>query len=127
MPTKAKTTKPKTSKPKSEPKASAKPEFPEGRQPLSDADISKALKKLAGWERNGDTIRKTFKFPAYLSGLAFATTVGTVAEGLDHHPDILVGWRKVTVTFCTHSSGNKITPIDIKAAEAIEALPYKPG
>jgi 4a-hydroxytetrahydrobiopterin dehydratase len=59
--------------------------------------------------------------------LAFASAVGVVAEGLDHHPDILIGWRKVTVSFSTHSAGNKITSLDMEAAAAIEALPYTPA
>jgi 4a-hydroxytetrahydrobiopterin dehydratase len=99
----------------------------ENPKPLTDADITQRLSKLPGWERSGDTIKKTFKLDTYLAGLAFASTVGTIAEGLDHHPDILIGWRKVTVTFSTHSSGNKITHKDVDAADAIEALPYKPA
>jgi 4a-hydroxytetrahydrobiopterin dehydratase len=93
---------------------------------LSDADISKHLGQLPGWERDGDKITKLFKLDTYLAGLAFASAVGTIAEGLDHHPDLLIGWRKVTVTFSTHSAGNKITSNDVEAAAAIEALPYKP-
>ncbi|MEO8612391.1 MAG: 4a-hydroxytetrahydrobiopterin dehydratase [Chloroflexota bacterium] len=92
---------------------------------LSDADVTKGLSKLPGWERDGDKIKKLFKLDAYLAGLAFASAVGVIAEGLDHHPDMLIGWRKVTVTFSTHSAGSKITQNDLDAAAAIEALPYK--
>ena len=94
---------------------------------LSDADIAQKLGGLPGWERDGDKIKKLFKLDTYLAGLAFASAVGTIAEGLDHHPDILIGWRKVTVSFSTHSAGNKITHNDVDAAAAIEALPYKPS
>lgn len=95
--------------------------------PLADADITEQLGVLAGWERDGDKIKKLFKFDSYLAGIAFASAVGVIAEGLDHHPDILIGWRKVTVSFNTHSAGNKITSNDMEAAAAIEALPYKTG
>jgi 4a-hydroxytetrahydrobiopterin dehydratase len=95
-------------------------------EPLSDAEISEALSRLPGWERDGDTIKKTYRLETYMAGLAFASAVGTIAEGLDHHPDIIIGWRKVTVTYNTHSAGNKITRKDIDAALAIESLPYKP-
>jgi 4a-hydroxytetrahydrobiopterin dehydratase len=96
------------------------------RQPLADAEIVERLGQLPGWERDGDRIKKVFKLDSYMAGLAFAAAVGVIAEGLDHHPDILIGWRKVTVSFSTHSAGNKITDVDIEAAAAIEALPYKP-
>jgi 4a-hydroxytetrahydrobiopterin dehydratase len=100
--------------------------MPEAPQPLTDEQIAAALAGLPGWERAGDTIQKVYKFERYLYGLAFATTVGTVAEGMDHHPDILIQWRKVTVIYYTHAAGNKISQKDIDAAAAIEALPYKP-
>jgi len=92
---------------------------------LSDADVTDRLGDLPGWERDGDSLKKIFMVDTYLAGLAFASTVGVIAEGLDHHPDILIGWRKVTVTFSTHSAGHKITMNDVDAAAAIEALPYK--
>jgi 4a-hydroxytetrahydrobiopterin dehydratase len=89
--------------------------------------VTEQLSVLPGWERDGDKIQKLFKLDSYLAGLAFASAVGVVAEGLDHHPDILIGWRKVTVSFSTHSAGNKITSLDLEAAAAIEALPYTPA
>jgi 4a-hydroxytetrahydrobiopterin dehydratase len=94
--------------------------------PLSDAEITEQLKRFPGWLREGDTIKKTYKFDSYLSGIAFASAIGVIAEGLDHHPDMLIQWRKVTVSYSTHVAGNKITHNDFDAVAAIEALPYKP-
>lgn len=99
------------------------PDYP---PPLSDAEIDERLSKLPDWEREGDTIKKTYKFDRYLSGIAFASAVGVIAEGQDHHPNMQIGWRRVTVIYNTHAAGNKITDKDFQAAEAIEALPYKP-
>jgi 4a-hydroxytetrahydrobiopterin dehydratase len=96
-------------------------------EPLSDTTIADELRKLPGWERAGDVIVKTYKFDSYAGGLAFASAVGTIADGLDHHPDITIGWKKVTVSFATHSAGNKITVKDIKAAQVVESLPLKPA
>lgn len=97
------------------------------RDPLSDDDIRQKLTAVPGWQRDGDKLQKLFKFDSYLAGIAFASTVGVIAEGFDHHPDIVIGWRKVTVSVNTHSSDNKITLMDFQLAEAIEALPYKPN
>ena len=96
------------------------------RTPLTDSEITERLAQLPGWQRDGDTIKKTYKLNSYLAGLAFASAVGTIAEGMDHHPDMHIGWRKVTVSYNTHSAGNKITDTDFNAAAAIEALPFKP-
>ena len=94
------------------------------RTPLNDAEILERLSKLDGWERDGDTITKTFQLESYLAGLALATAIGTIAEGYDHHPDMHIGWRKVTVSFTTHDAGNKLTHSDFDVAETIDAIPY---
>jgi len=91
---------------------------------LTNAEIIEGLSDLKNWERVGDTIIKTFKFDRYLDGLAFASTVGVIAEGLDHHPDMTIGWRKVTVSFTTHDAGHKLSAKDFAAAQAIDAVGY---
>lgn len=90
--------------------------------PLSEAEITAALADLPGWSREGDVLQKTYQVASYMAGLALATTVGTIAEGLDHHPDLLIGWKRVTVRFTTHSVGNRITVNDVEAARSIESL-----
>jgi 4a-hydroxytetrahydrobiopterin dehydratase len=92
--------------------------------PLSAAEIAAALSDLPGWVREGDTLCKTYQLPTYAAGLIWATTIGTLAEGLDHHPDMLIGWKQVTVRFTTHSVGHKITINDVQAARSIEALAF---
>lgn len=91
---------------------------------LNEAEIIERLQSLNGWERDGDHIKKTFKLDSYLAGLALATAIGTVCEGLDHHPDMMIGWRKVEVSFTTHDAGTKLSAKDFQAAEQIEALGY---
>ena len=91
---------------------------------LSDGEISAGLDKLNGWTRDGDALVKEFRFNNYLAGLAFASAVGVIAEGLNHHPDLEIGWRRVGVSFTTHDAGSKITAKDLAAAEAIDALGY---
>lgn len=93
------------------------------RTPLTDAEIATALASLPGWEHSGDSLTKTFKLAKYLDGLTLATEVGQLAEQMDHHPMIVIGWKRVTITFSTHDAGNKVTEWDVKAAAAVEALP----
>lgn len=91
---------------------------------LNEAEIIERLQGLEGWERVGDHLRKTFKLDSYLAGLALATAIGTICEGLNHHPDIVIGWRKVEVSFTTHDAGSKLSAKDFEAAAKIEALGY---
>ena len=91
---------------------------------LTEAAIETGLAELNDWERVGEALVKTFKFDNYLAGLAFATSVGVIAEGLNHHPDISIGWRRVSVSFTTHDAGNQLSAKDFAAAAAIDALGY---
>ena len=91
-------------------------------EPLSDAAITEALEMLDNWERDGDTLVGVFETATYPQGLAFATAAGMVADGMNHHPDIEIGWKKVTLTFTTHDAGSKITQKDVDAANAISAI-----
>lgn len=91
---------------------------------LNDSEIEAALHDINGWEREGDALVRTYKFDSYLAGVAFASAAGVVCEGLDHHPDMLIGWKKVTLRFTTHDAGHKISDKDIEAAKAVDALGY---
>ena len=92
--------------------------------PLNETEISERLARVNGWQRDGDQISKLFQVESYLAGLALATAIGTVCEGLDHHPDMTIGWRRVEVAFTTHDAGNKLSHKDFDAAERIDALGY---
>lgn len=94
------------------------------RQPLTDVEIAERLAALPGWETDGGSISKTYALDSYVAGLALAVAIGTVCEGLDHHPEITIGWRKVRVSFTTHDAGNKVTAADFNAAAALERIGY---
>ena len=84
---------------------------------LSDQEITEALATLPGWERDGDQITATYKFPAYLAGVDFVKEVAEIAEQSNHHPDIHIAWRKVTLRVSTHSAGG-LTQKDMALAKA---------
>ena len=87
---------------------------------LDDSAVVSELAQLPGWELVDGEISKTFAFGAYLDGARFALRVAEIAENLDHHPNISIGWRKVTVSVNTHAV-NGISPYDFELARRIEA------
>ena len=91
---------------------------------LTEAQIAERLPQLNEWQVGGMTLKKTFQMDTYMAGLAFAAAVGTVCEALDHHPDIHIGWRRVTVSFTTHDAGNVLTESDFRAARTVDGLNY---
>jgi 4a-hydroxytetrahydrobiopterin dehydratase len=84
---------------------------------LSDQEITEVLASLPAWEREGNEITATYKFPTYLAGIAFVQQVAEIAEQSNHHPDIHIGWRKVTLRVSTHSAGG-LTQKDMALAKA---------
>jgi len=92
--------------------------------PLTDAEINERLTKLAGWERDGDKITRTFKFDKYLEGTAFASAIGVVCEAQNHHPDLTIGYKTVKVSFSTHDIGNRLSEKDFITAAAVDALGF---
>ena len=88
---------------------------------MDAAAIQQSLDELPGWQVTGRELVKEFKFGSYLAGIEFVTQVARQAEALNHHPDLLVGWRKVTVRLSTHSAGG-LTVLDFELAGKIALL-----
>jgi 4a-hydroxytetrahydrobiopterin dehydratase len=85
---------------------------------LTDEQVSRRLATLDGWSRAGDAIRRTYRFDSFAAAIAFVNRVADVAEGMDHHPDIDIRYRDVTLTLSTHSEGG-ITEKDLDLARQI--------
>ncbi len=88
---------------------------------LSDAEIHRALEQLPGWKQNGNAIERGFQFENFVKAMEFVNRIAEAAEALNHHPDILINYRKVTLTLVSHDSGG-VTQRDIKMAGRINGL-----
>jgi 4a-hydroxytetrahydrobiopterin dehydratase len=87
---------------------------------LTDEQIAEGLRGL-DWEYRDNAIHRRFSFPSFRSAIAFVNRVADVAEQQDHHPDILVNYRTVTLTLSTHSEGG-VTERDIDMAHKLDAV-----
>jgi len=88
---------------------------------LSAEQIASGLVGLDGWRLEEGRLVRSFSFDSYLAGHDFARKAGEIAEAHDHHPDLLIGYRRVEVSTWTHDSGG-ITQKDVDLAKAISAL-----
>lgn len=88
---------------------------------LTDAEIGERLDASSGWNLIEGEIAKTFTFSTYKDGLVFAAVVGHLADQADHHPNIQIGYRKVTISVNTHDVGG-ISEKDFDLAHKINAL-----
>ena len=88
---------------------------------LTAAEITAALADLDGWALEENAIRKQFTFADFPKAIAFVNRLADMAEAADHHPDILINYKRVTLAYSTHSAGG-ITEKDIYGARAADGL-----
>ena len=88
---------------------------------LSRSEAEQRMKSLTGWTLDGDAIRKQFTFKNFLEAIAFLNRLAPVAEAADHHPDILINYKRVTLTYSTHSEGG-LTAKDFAGATTADRL-----
>ncbi len=87
--------------------------------PFTDTQIAEELTRLPGWRRRDQVIEKEFAFPTFPDAVSFVVRVAFAAEAVDHHPDLTIHYRKVTVTYWTHSAGG-LTAKDFSGAATVE-------
>jgi 4a-hydroxytetrahydrobiopterin dehydratase len=56
-----------------------------------------------------------------MDGIEFVNELAKVSEKNNHHPDLIVGWCKVNVTFTSHELGG-VSSECINMAKALETL-----
>jgi len=88
---------------------------------LTEDQIAGRLGGVAGWEREGGSIRTVVTRSDFRDAMLFTGAVAYLAEQANHHPDIMISWNKVTLTLSTHSAGG-LTAADFDLAGKISAL-----
>jgi 4a-hydroxytetrahydrobiopterin dehydratase len=88
---------------------------------ISDDEAQRRLGKLPGWEFSDRSIRRQFTFTDFTEAVSFVVRLAFVAEAADHHPDITVSYKRVTLVYSTHSAGG-LTDKDFAGAEAASKI-----
>jgi 4a-hydroxytetrahydrobiopterin dehydratase len=88
---------------------------------LSKADADARMQNLEGWTLEADAIRKQYTFKDFPAAVAFVNRLAPEAERADHHPDILINYKRVTLTYSTHSEGG-LTAKDFDGAAVADRL-----
>ncbi len=91
------------------------------RTQLTAEALQSFLSQHKEWRHEGGMIRRTYEAPSFLAGIAFVERVARAAEAANHHPDIDIRWRKVTLALVTHDAGG-LTWRDTKLAEEADQL-----
>ncbi len=87
---------------------------------LTDENVQTKLAELPQWTLNGDSLQRTFGFDDFVGSMAFVSRIADLAELMQHHPDIMIRYSKVTLTLTTHDAGG-LTENDFSFAHASDA------
>lgn len=94
-----------------------------GVEPMTKVDAEAMLAfHLKDWVLSDDAkqISKKYAFKDFKEALLFVNAVGAIAEQEGHHPDIELGWGKVSITLTTHAIGG-LSQNDFIVAAKIDA------
>ncbi|MBI4093064.1 MAG: 4a-hydroxytetrahydrobiopterin dehydratase [Candidatus Kerfeldbacteria bacterium] len=91
--------------------------------------LRKHAKHLQGWKTSQVTakdkpalaLKKTFRFRSSVKGADFVHALWKAAEKQNHHPDIVLSYGRVVVTWTTHSVSG-LTEKDFLMAAATEEI-----
>jgi|WetSurMetagenome_2_1015567.scaffolds.fasta_scaffold666420_2 4a-hydroxytetrahydrobiopterin dehydratase len=75
---------------------------------------------MANWIKVNKQLRKEFTFRDFREAMAFVNKVAELAEGQNHHPDIMLYRYKHVRLMLTSYSEGKVTEADYKLAELID-------
>ena len=93
---------------------------------LSASEIEARLSTLPGWSQKGYAVTRQFTFKGFPDAVAFVTRLAFDAEAADHHPDLQVSYKRVTVTWTTHDEGG-VTEKDLEGAKRSDEIAKRLG
>ena len=76
---------------------------------------------MTNWKEQDDALVREFELPSFPAAIEFVDRLAELAESENHHPDIDIRYKRVTVRWTTHSEGG-VTSRDREMAERTSAL-----
>ena len=73
------------------------------------------------WTERDGALEREFVFDGFRQAIAFVNRLADLAESENHHPDIAINYKRVTVRWTTHSAGG-ITDRDRELAARTDEL-----
>lgn len=91
------------------------------RKKLAEEEIAAKLSEVPGWGYIEGRLRSQFQTLNFSNGVQFVNQIARVADDLNHHPDVLLTYPRVTIDIYTHDIGG-LTEFDFELAKRISKL-----
>lgn len=73
------------------------------------------------WQERGHALVREIEFESFPAAIDFVDRLALLAEAENHHPDIDIRYRRVTIAWTTHSAGG-VTGRDRELARRTDGL-----
>ncbi len=94
---------------------------------LSEQELAEQLAALAPEWKTGKNekgvpyIERVKHAAKYMEGIEFVNRVARLAEDNNHHPDMFIHYKRITVRYWTHSASG-VTLADVQMAAKVDTL-----
>ncbi len=94
---------------------------------LTSEELDQKINELAPkWQKEVNEkgvpyIFRTHHANQFLEGIEFVNKVAKMAEENNHHPDIIINYKRITIRYWTHTASG-VTLADVQMAEKIDPL-----
>ena len=79
------------------------------------------MNETGDWNERDGALEREVLFDSFRAAITFVDRLADLAESANHHPDIGISYRRVTVRWTTHSAGG-ITDRDRELAARTDEL-----
>jgi 4a-hydroxytetrahydrobiopterin dehydratase len=73
------------------------------------------------WQETDGALERSYELGSFVDAIAFVNRIADLAESENHHPDIAISYRTVTLRWTTHSAGG-VTERDRELSARTDAL-----
>jgi 4a-hydroxytetrahydrobiopterin dehydratase len=89
---------------------------------VDQSRIDEALAELdPGWSGTTDHLERDIEFADFLTAVQFIDEIAPVCEERDHHPDLTLSWRRLSIMLTTHSADG-VTEADLALAAELDRI-----
>ena len=84
--------------------------------------MQEEINQLEGWRHENDALCRDFVFDDFVKAFSFMTRVALFAEKMDHHPNWVNIYNRVSIQLTSHDAGNTVSSKDIRLAKMIDEM-----
>ena len=94
---------------------------------LTEQKLEKNIKEMAPEWKTGKNekevffIQRVYHASKFMEGIDFVQKVAKAAEENNHHPDIIINYKRISIRYWTHTASG-VTLADVQMAQKIDPL-----